>query len=362
MEPDIPSGRAARDAWRALSAPARATALRAAKQGVAAPDIGIAWAAAGYGRSMARRYRIITALTPLAVFVLLVVALAVSQVAGGLPVDAVWTAGGLVILGFCATTVVVARRVRRYQRLHGSGLLGIEATQLGLLAAQPSPAVWHTSSHQSEFTVPYEATVPVAAPVTRTAADPVAAGTREIPIRRGPVLVSLGALAVFALFLWLVLGLAASQFGHGDPPLAALPLAVFTLFYTAFLAFLLYAVAPSLRRPLIARFTPSGWELPAARMSGPWAEVREIRVRPLATSRLTGTSPQLVAFRVVALIVDDPARQLAHLSSLRRALVRRTMKKYGSPVVIVASPRRSIPLVELVHLMQRYTDAPVTWG
>src|SRR6266511_4313893 len=108
MEPDIPSGRAA--------------ALRAAKQGVAAPDIGIAWAAAGYGRSMARRYRIITALTPLAVFVLLVVDLAVSQVAGGLPVDAVWTAGGLVILGFCATTVVGARRVRRRSEEHTSEL------------------------------------------------------------------------------------------------------------------------------------------------------------------------------------------------------------------------------------------------
>jgi hypothetical protein len=65
---------------------------------------------------------------------------------------------------------------------------------------------------------------------------------------------------------------------------------------------------------------------------------------------------------VVSLIVDDPEAHVARLPGLRRALTRRTMKKYGSPVVIVATPGRSMPLVELVQLLQCYTDAPVTWG
>jgi hypothetical protein len=65
---------------------------------------------------------------------------------------------------------------------------------------------------------------------------------------------------------------------------------------------------------------------------------------------------------VVALVVEDPQWQLDQAPLLRRYLARRAMKRYGSPVVIVASPRRTIGVVELVRILQRYTDAPLNWG
>lgn len=38
------------------------------------------------------------------------------------------------------------------------------------------------------------------------------------------------------------------------------------------------------------------------------------------------------------------------------------MKKYGSAIVIVALPGRTVPVVELVALLQHYTPAPVEWA
>jgi hypothetical protein len=43
-------------------------------------------------------------------------------------------------------------------------------------------------------------------------------------------------------------------------------------------------------------------------------------------------------------------------------VARRLLRRYGSPVLIVASPRRTIGVVELVDLLRRYTAAPVNWG
>src|SRR5439155_7709684 len=112
VAPEIAQGREAREAWRALSPQAREAAFAAAKRGVAPADPGIAWAAAGYGRLMARRLRILRLFVPF-LFVLLVLPVARSL---GLRSDAVLS--GLVAL-------VV--RAGRYQRLHSSGLLGIQA-------------------------------------------------------------------------------------------------------------------------------------------------------------------------------------------------------------------------------------------
>jgi hypothetical protein len=357
VEPDLPRGREAREAWRALSPQARAAAVDAARQGVAPPDIGIAWAAAGYGRLMARRMRVGRALTPLAFLVLAVPAsaavilLRASVLATQLVIVAL---GVAVIAGLVPLTV----RAGRYQRLYSSGLLGLQAARLGAPTGQPSPAVWRAA--QSEFTVPYQARVPVAEPVPRPPADPAAAGTREIPARLGAIIRLIVVLAGIGVVLWLgALGeLLAARGGLSG----ALPLIVVALGVTALTGYLLFLVWPALRHPVLARFSPDGWQLPSSGLAGSWSDIREIRVRPFAVRGPAAASPQLATYRIVVLTLDDPQAQLARLPSVRRRLYRRTMKRYGSPAVIVATPRRSIQLAELVPLLQRYTDAPVTWS
>ena len=125
MAPEIPQGREAREAWRALSPQAREVAFAAAKRGVAPADPGIAWAAAGYGRLMARRLRILRLFVPF-LFVLLVLPVARSL---GLRSDAVLSGLCIVVLAGLVALVV---RAGRYQRLHSSGLLGIQAAGLGM--------------------------------------------------------------------------------------------------------------------------------------------------------------------------------------------------------------------------------------
>src|SRR5439155_26256645 len=139
---------------------------------------GLAWEAAGYGRLMARRLRILRLFVPF-LFVLLVLPVARSL---GLRSDAVLSGLCIVVL---AGLVALVARTGRYQRLHSSGLLGIQAAGLGMAAPATSPQAWQAV--QSEFTVPYQARVPVAGPVARPVADAAAAGTREVPVRRGPV-------------------------------------------------------------------------------------------------------------------------------------------------------------------------------
>jgi hypothetical protein len=319
--------------------------------------VGVAWAAAGYGRTVARRLRVTSLLTPVALVVVLIpvsaVLIAARASAGTVDIVmallVVLTLGGLVGL---------SARARRYQRLHASGLLGMEAARLGSLASTPGQSVWGGAATDSGFTVPYHAQVPVPQPLPRPVPDPVATGVREVTLRRGRVLggiaMLLGAEVVFWLLVFVI--------WHGSrPPVLATLVTVLAVLFTLALLVILYASAPALRRPVAARFTPDGWEIPTQRMRGSWAEVRAIRVRPLGNAGLGGGSAQLAGVRVVALIVDDTERHVAHLSAVRRALARGSIKKYGSPVVIVAMPGRTMPVVELVQLLQRYTSAPVEW-
>ncbi|OLB78980.1 MAG: hypothetical protein AUI14_11670 [Actinobacteria bacterium 13_2_20CM_2_71_6] len=359
MGPNIPAGRDARDAWRALSSEARRAAFVAAGQGIAPPDPGLSWAAAGYGRLMARRLRIAVLLVPL-VFLVVLSGLVAVVVTASTNLTVFLFAIVLFLTAYLVVILNVTRRMRRYQRLYNSGLLGIEAVQLGMVDVAPSPAVWDARG-QSEFTVPYQARIPITAPPDRLPADPVGAGVQEIPARRGALIAQLSAYAAMALVFWLFAAVVLVVGRRDQAALAAVGI-VPALLLTLLLALLLVLVGPSLRYRVIARFTPAGWELPAPRISGSWAQVREIRVSSLTVRRSNAVNAQLAGYRVVALVVDDPERQLAGLSSLRRYLIRRTMKKYGSPVTIVASPRRSIPLVDLVPMLQRYTDAPVNWS
>ena len=222
--------------------------------------------------------------------------------------------------------------------------------------------MWATSAYQSEFTVPYEASVPVPAPAPRTPADPARAGVQEIPARRGALLTRVAILGSLAVILWANAILHAATASTSYARSTVVLWVLLAAFQTVVAGLLLLIAIPVLRNPVIARFTPYGWELPSARMAGPWTAVREIRIRPLNVRRSSSVNAALAGYRMVALIVDHPDGYLARLSPVRRALVRRTMNKYGSPVVIVASPRRTIPLVDLVQLLQRYSDAPVTWN
>jgi hypothetical protein len=352
--PDVPRGREAREAWRALSPQAREAAFAAAKQGVAPPDLGIAWAAAGYGRLMVRRLRTLRMLTPTA-FILLALPVGTLIVAN----RSWWPYTNVVFVGLGALViggvVGVMAGAGRYQRLYSSGLLGLQAAGLGMGPSATSPLVWQAA--QSEFTVPYQARVPLAEPVPRPVADPAATGTTEVPVRRGPVLTALALFATVALIFWL----ATAALAPDSAPGAAM-LAVVAAIWTGLAGFLLFATWPALRHPVLARFTPAGWELPTVGTAGSWSALREIRVRPISTRGPAAASPQLATFRAVVLMLDNPGEQLARLPSLRRALLRRTMKRYGSPAVIVATPRRTIPLADLIVLLQRYTNAPVTWS
>jgi hypothetical protein len=356
--PDIPRGRQASRAWRALSPQARAAAFDAASRGAAPSDVAVAWAAGGYGRMVARRLRVAWVLTPVVLLVLLI-PVAVALVVAGASAHVVDVVMVLLLLGFLGGLIGLSVWARRYQRLYSSGLLGVEAARLGSLGPSSGQPVWRTETVESQFTVPYYAQVPVTGPLARPVPDPVAAGNHEIPVRRGPVIAYLCTLLAMALALWLVaIGLWS---GVRREPLLAILFTVLTLVLTLLLVTLLYMVGPALRRPLAARFTPDGWEIPSLRMSGSWAQVRAIRVRPLSARGSTAATPQLAAYRVVVLIVDDPDRYVSHLSALRRALIARSRRRYGSPVAIVATPRRSMPVVDLVRLLQRYTPAPVEW-
>jgi hypothetical protein len=342
-----------------LSPSARQAAFTAAKQSVAPPDVGLAWAAAGYGNTMARRYRMGVMFAPLGLVLLSAFATAAIVVAGR--VALAFVAIPLVLVLYVAGILTLSRRMRRYQRLYNSGLLGVEAAQLGAPVTRPSPAVWATSAYQSEFTVPYEARVPMPAAEPRTPADPGQAGVQEIPVRLGALVRQLVIFTVLTVALWVNAIVRAVTAATTYARATLVFWVLMAGFLTVVVGLYVLLVLPALRRPVVARFTPYGWELPVSKMAGPWSEVREIRVRQLNVRRSgSSVNAALAGFRMVALIVDHPDGYLARLSPVRRALARRTMNKYGSPVVIVASPRRTIPLVDLVRLLQRYTDAPVT--
>jgi hypothetical protein len=359
MDPStIPRGRLARNAWRALSPQARKTAFAGTKDGALLSDLHVAWAAAGYGRLVSRRLQILRVLWPFVALVLVVPATIAIVELGATPTVA-QVIFIPVIVGIIGGIFGISAWGQRYQRLYSGGLLTIEAARIAGPARPPAPSGWETANTESEFTVPYNAHVPAIEPLAPLATDPAAAGVHEIPIHRAPVLVYLAVLLGVGVAFWaFVIGLWA---GDSRVVILASVVTLCVIAYTMLIVVLLYAVGPALIRPVNARFTPEGWQLPAAGMGGTWAEVRAIRVRPLSTRGTMGGAPQLATVRVVALVVDDPQAHLARLAPIRRWMTRRNLTKYGSPIVIVATQRRSMPVVDLVQLLTRYTSAPVEW-
>jgi hypothetical protein len=247
---------------------------------------------------------------------------------------------------------------RRYQRLYSYGLLGIEASRLGSAGPAPGPSAWSVAPGESEFTVPYHAQLPLTQPAPPVVTDPVAAGVYVIPVQRGRVLVYLCLLIAVAAGMWATVVRVWGDVERTTPVFLGV-VTVVAVVVTFLVLFILYAVGPALRQPVAARFTADGWEIPPLRMTGSWAEVRSIRVRPLSARGTMSANPRLAALRAVALIVDNPQERIAHLRSLRRALIRSNITRYGSPAVVIASPRRTLPVVEMVQLLRRYTTAPI---
>jgi hypothetical protein len=351
MGPNVPTGYEARVAWRALSPQGRRAAWVAAKEGTSPGDPGLGLAAAAYAKRMIRILRVVLAVIPLSLLVLVLLATGLalaSRAFAGLYFTVLLP--GL-FLAYVVGVILVRRRVRQYAALHNSGMLAVEAAQAGAVATA-DPNAWRQGAYQSEFTVPYQAGIRVAQPRPRPPADPTGAGTHEIRMARWPLVVQLTLSVVLVGLLWL----AGSSLGP-DREVTTLRLIVDALavVYTGLVAFSVLVNLPLLIDPRVARLAPDGWSQPVVRTAGRWDGVREIRVRSYASGM--GTRPT----RAVVLVVDDPQAQIERIPVPRRWIARRSVRRYGSPIVIPASPRTMVA-PDVVALLQRYTDAPVTWG
>jgi hypothetical protein len=358
MQTMVPQGREAVSAWRSLTPQARAIAWAAAKQGAAPPDASLGIVSAGYGRTMARRFLVLSIVAPFVmIFVIIggVVALAIADVPG--------TPVFIVALPVTYVVVVIAVRLqrRRFLQLNSSGLLAVEAARAG--RPIPAPAGW-SSSYQSEFTVPYQAFAAPAVPTpVQPPATPVAPPTEPVEVRARPggAITRLVVLTVFGAYVWLR-AVYYTQVAGGNAELGFE--VVFFALGVAYTVLIVMVAVPTVRllmKPVVARFTPDGWELPHSRMAGSWAELREIRVRAPRIGR-TGYAVRTPATRIVALVLAYPQPHLERLSPVRRLLLRPAIRRYGSPATIMANARRTMDVVQLVNLLARYTPAPVNWG
>ena len=132
-------------------------------------------------------------------------------------------------------------------------------------------------------------------------------------MRRRKLLINLAVLAGFGLLIWARVLLA-------DSPSETVLFAVFAVIYSVMIGAFVAIYVLNLANPVLARFTPAGWELPRLRTRGSWSEVRAIRVRAMPTrgGYLRGSGA-----RVVALVVDEPDRYLADASPVWRWLAGR---------------------------------------
>jgi hypothetical protein len=371
MQTMVPQGGEAVSAWRSLTPQARAAAWAAARQGAAPPDAGLGLVCAGYGQTMARRYLVFSVTLPLVALVATAALMVALVLARATPTE-FGAVALVVILPYYAGVVALRLRRTRYRQLHSCGLLAVEAARAG--APDRPPAGW-ANPYQSDFTVPYgayqadqrapAAVRPSAPPGLPVAAEPPAPAKPEPPgppaepvvvrTRLGPTAGSLAVVAVCGAFLWLCAVFYAYQ-GLVVFEALLIVLACPLTVLTGWSAFLVVRV---LRRPVAARFTPSGWELPRSRTAGSWSEIRQIRVRaPAGRVPLNSSS----GLRYVAFIVADPGPYLDRMGGIDRIIARRRLRRFGSPLVVVASPRHTIGVVELVNLLSRYTTAPADWG
>lgn len=350
MGPNVPTGREARAAWQALSPEGRQAAWAAAKGGYSPGDPGLGLAAAGHARRRIRTLRVVLGLVPVVLLVMvfgLMVAAFVSHSA-----RAFFVLAPVLLVGYVVAMVLVRIRIARYRGMYNSATLAVEAAQAGMAVAA-DPGAWQQNAYQSEFTVPYHAGVRIEPHAQAPSpADPARAGTHRIRVARGPVLVQYALVSFFLLVIWLAVAVLAQRPAE-LAPLMFTVLAIAVL-YTLLALTNVLLTFPLLRDPTVLRLDPDGWSQPPVGTGGRWAGVREIRVRSFAASSRRPV-------RAVVLMVDDAQAQIAAVPATRRWIARRAVRRYGSPIVVPATPR-TMPAPELVALLGRYTDAPVAWG
>lgn len=386
MVDPVPSGRQAVALWRALGTADRRRAWSAARIGAAPADVRQALAMAGYGQLWHRRLRWLFYLSPL----LLVLAICGGTLASG---SADWLdsspATWPVLAGAAFGGILVLQLQRlRFRRLSAAGFLGLAAERAGALPPAPSPGPDFARSAgplgDDEFTVPATAGPTIPAPATagptipapatagptipaprieQSTPLPGAVGVTELRTRRRPIVV---VLLVVTLAMLCAAGNLGSQIGAWRANrLAAgsLLLSLFgLLFLAAMLLLLLMLTWRALRNPVTARFAPEGWQLPSVGIGGPWTDVVAIEVRALTVTDNPYSSSTASALRAVVLRVPDPEPYLALVGPLTRWALRRTVKKYGSPIAITAGrPRAPMDVEELLATLARYTPAPARW-
>jgi hypothetical protein len=342
---------------------------------VAAPDANLGFIAAGYGMTVARWTLVCLMVAPVLLIGAVAVAVAVLVVTGG-SADAISVMVPVIGVGYLAVVLTVRFQRRRFQRLHNSGLLAVQAAHIAATTPVPAPAAagagWAApgwiGQQESQFTVPYQAAAAYSAQTPYgygvpaggygQPVPPVPAGPVEIRVKAGPVLLSLGLLTLLAGYLWLRVLVYASL--RQNPVLLVL-VSVLAVLYTALVTRTLINGVRALANPVVARFSADGWQLPTVRMAGTWQEVREIRVRSIGARRSLLLT-QMPNSRIVALIVDDPQRYLAQAPATRRRAARAALRQLGSPVTLLANPRRTVDVVHLVTILKGYTGAPVNWA
>jgi hypothetical protein len=311
------------DLWRALTPESRAAAWAAARSG-GAPSDDLAPACLAHGHAMVSRYQLAFGLLLGLLAIIFFPSFGALLAFGGHSLAAV--AVGLVFAAAVAALLVVVLQWDRYARLESSARLAYEA------ASASAPAV------------------------------AVPAGPVEIRVRRASYSRRLVVMTIVGVYGWI-------QLGHNAWHLHT----TVNLFWLAGFVVLAWfgtvgsaAILPVLAQPVVARFTPDGWQLPGARLAGTWAEVRGIQVWARRPGRGVDHTPS--GTRHVVLLLADPQAHLSgappwrRLSPWRRYLARRRMRRFGSPVVFEAHIGRTIGVVPLVDLLHGYTPAPVSWG
>jgi hypothetical protein len=186
-------------------------------------------------------------------------------------------------------------------------------------------------------------------------------------VNRRRIVLSLGFWTLFTVCFWgrfvAAFGDSGTSYDAGGDAIFKAIFLVLACFYTALMVIVVWMNLRLLFRPVIARFTPDGWVFPAAGMHGAWPDVRQIRIRvgmvrsgwsSRGTNALTGS-------RIVVLMVDDPQRYIDQARGLRRYIARRSLKRYGSPISLLANARTTMGVVPMAQLIQQYTGAPLSW-
>jgi hypothetical protein len=357
--PTAVTGADAVRAWRALTAQQRAAAWAAAKANAAPPDGALAAVMAGYGLRRQRQLQF----APLAVVVVypaLLCGVLVGLNVGDVPqvaIVAATVASMALVIGLLIANMLLRQR---FGRLAAAGALGLEAAHRGAVpVGVPVPV-----AHAGDFTVPYGVPAapatfgPPAAPIA-----PIAPGVVELPAQRKRVAVALALFSCMLLFL-IALLTAALLSGLDVPhdPAVWVFIAIEAaglLFVILGLGVMIALLIPTLRHPVSTRFTPQGWELVASKMRGPWSEVQAIEVRSFYAGGAVYRRPP--STRIVVLRVPQPERYLAGVGPLRRWALGRSMKRYGSPVLLATGARTPVNLEQLLATLAQYTAAPVRW-